>query len=112
MLGVMLAMLGGVGACSSLEVTVSGTDFEVIEDVIFEEGLEIDLEQMTPQQSEAFREAVRQVLLDDPEIIADALRELERRRSEEALSGLEASISNGEHQMPPTLSMSSLRPQQ
>lgn len=39
------------GACSSLEVIVSETEFEVIEDVVFEEGLAIDLELMTRLES-------------------------------------------------------------
>lgn len=40
-----------MSACGSVEVIVSQNDFEVIEDVIFEEGLGIDLEQMTRLES-------------------------------------------------------------
>ncbi len=48
---VLLVAALSSSACSSLEVILPETEFEVIEDVVFEESLGIDLEQMTRLES-------------------------------------------------------------
>ncbi len=51
---------------------------------------------LSAEERDAFREEVRAFLLAEPEIITEALRELERRRTQRALEGLSASISDGQ----------------
>lgn len=54
------------------------------------------LENMSAEQREIFREEVRRLLRDEPELVSEALRALERRRVERALSDLNAAIADGE----------------
>lgn len=49
-----------------------------------------------PETRAAFREEVRAFLLEEPEIITEALQELERRRLEGALGALELLVDQGE----------------
>lgn len=52
---------------------------------------------MTAEQRQAFREEVRRYLMEEPELVAEALMELERRRVDAALSALDGTIADGEY---------------
>lgn len=45
----------------------------------------------------AIRDEVRRLLLDEPELVADALRELDRRQMQAAMDDLDASVEDGEY---------------